>query len=389
MNLAASDAGTAGNIRSVIFNEYWAENKDVDVKRQSISSCVEMKPIVRSRPRDGTKGKSNSLTYNFFISNQRIKVCKVMFLNTLSISNKVVINALKKRRRRGIIKSDLRGKHWPINKTSQEVIDLVNETKFNLSFKLPGTDTCDTCNAFIAQLKNDKSDEEKEKISDDYNIHLQEAQWRYNMKHSDTAFAKANCNHKVVIADLQKCLPILHLMNCVSFYKRKLSTIDFTMYDSSDGSAACIMWDESKAARKGNEIASSLLKWADQIIPNSTLTEIKLWTDNCYGQNKYMAIIMCLFWILNKLNQIKVINQNFLLKEHTHMEADSVHASIEKKRKKAKELTILTPWDWQQLIRQSSTKYEVFNKELKDFKNFKSLYDKPTTSPFVYKKNRY
>lgn len=36
-------------------------------------------------------------------------------------------------------------------------------------------------------------------------------------------------------------------------------------------------------------------------------------------------------------------------------------------------MSILTPWDWQQLVCQSSSKYSVFNFEIEDFKNFKSL----------------
>lgn len=83
-----------------------------------------------------------------------------------------------------------------------------------------------------------------------------------------------------------------------------------------------------------------------------------------------------------------MITQKFLLKGHTHMEADTVHALIERKRKKMNNMSILTPWDWQQLVRQTSRKYTVHNMELEDFKDFSSLYDtKKSQNPlFVNRK---
>ena len=66
------------------------------------------------------------------------------------------------------------------------------------------------------------------------------------------------------------------------------------------------------------------------------------------------------------------------------MEADVVHAAIEKKKKKLSTVTILTPWDWQQLIRQC-TKYSVINMELTDLKKLKSPH-KDNGSPFINRK---
>ena len=66
------------------------------------------------------------------------------------------------------------------------------------------------------------------------------------------------------------------------------------------------------------------------------------------------------------------------------MEADTVHGVIERNRKKMKAMSIVTPRDWQQLIRYCSSLYNVHNMELRDFKDFKFLYSKD--APFVYGK---
>ena len=435
--------------RQEIFNAYWSQEKGNDIKRQLTVSCVEKHSTVRSRKRDlaSNKSKQNTLQYYFTVKGIRTRVCKLMFLNTLSISNTVVVNVLKNIELGGIVKIDQRGKQTPVNKTHNDTVESVvrhissfpnysshytreksdmkyfgphlniekmyelyvedcNENDFNplliakkwlyydvfnkkfkLNFKLPEIDTCDTCDYFQAKLKNNNLTlDEKNSIEEEHNAHLDESKLRYDLKSEDTK--RANNTLKVLTGDLQKCLPSPLITNCISFYKRKLWTLNYTLFDSSDSSVHCIMWDESKGARGGNEIGSALLKWADTVIPGSDIEEIILWSDNCYGQNKNISLIMCFFWILNKYPQVKIITQKFLLKGHTHMEADTVHALIERKRKKLNNMTILTPWDWQQLVRQTSMKYTVHNMELEDFKNFRSLYDVKTCEnpPFINRK---
>lgn len=60
------------------------------------------------------------------------------------------------------------------------------------------------------------------------------------------------------------------------------------------------------------------------------------------------------------------------------MEADHIHALIERTVKKLPTMTIATPWDRQQLIR--STGATVWDMELNDFKNFNVLYSVSNTS---------
>ncbi|KAG8313290.1 hypothetical protein J6590_108446 [Homalodisca vitripennis] len=433
--------------RKSIFSSYWKEETSIDVKRQFVSSCILCLPTMTSRKRNlnSDKGKENTLYYHFSVNNKKIRVCKTFFLNTLSISNKVVVNILKTIQQGGVVKPDQRGKKTPPNKTPEATMENIKHhislfpsyeshysreksnkkylgpelnvdkmyelyvahckendiddhlvagkwlyrdvfnKHFKLSFKAPEIDTCDLCDAFQAKLKGDLNTAEKASIKSEYNDHLTESVSRYDLKNIDTKTAQENPNHKVLTGDLQKCLATPLITSGLSFYKRKLWTLNFTLYDSSDSSVHCVMWDETKGARGGNEIASALLKWADEVLPGTQVDEITIWTDNCYGQNKNKAVLMCFFWILKKYPQLNKITQKFLLKGHTHMEADTVHALIERKRKKTQNMTILTPWDWQQLVRQTSNKYQVHNMEVEDFKNFETLLT-GKTSPFVSRK---
>ncbi|CAH1971904.1 unnamed protein product [Acanthoscelides obtectus] len=65
------------------------------------------------------------------------------------------------------------------------------------------------------------------------------------------------------------------------------------------------------------------------------------------------------------------------------MEADHIHALIERVIKKQPTMKICTPWDWQQLVR--STGATVFEMQLDDFKNVEALYS-GTGSPLIQKK---
>lgn len=263
----------------------------------------------------------------------------------------------------------------------------VFDKQFKLSFKPPEVDTCDNCDSFQARLKiyNCLSQADRDKLTAEYDSHLTESKRRYNLKSEDTKMSKTNPTHKVLTGDLQKCLPTPLLTNGISFYKRKLWTLNYTLFDSSDNSVHCMMWDESKAGRGGEEISSAILKWAESVIPTSDVNETTLWSDNCYGQNKNIAIIMCFFFIMQKYPQIKCVNIKYLLKGHTHMEADTIHALIERKRKKLNNMTILTPWDWQQLVRQCSRNYYVHNMEQEDFKQFNTLFT-GKNAPFIHRK---
>ncbi|CAH1105929.1 unnamed protein product [Psylliodes chrysocephalus] len=89
------------------------------------------------------------------------------------------------------------------------------------------------------------------------------------------------------------------------------------------------------------------------------------------------------FYLLNSCPSLKSVIHKFPLRGHTHMEADYVHALIERTVKKQPTMTIATPWDWQQLI--ISTGATVWNMEVTDFKNFDLLYTS-SNAPFVNRK---
>ena len=104
--------------RQEIFNLYWSEDMVTDTKQQFIS-CLEKHSTVHLRKRDpaSNKPKQNTLQCCYVVKDTRTRVCNLMFLNTLSISNTVVLNVLKNIEPGGMVKSDQRVKQTPVNKT--------------------------------------------------------------------------------------------------------------------------------------------------------------------------------------------------------------------------------------------------------------------------------
>lgn len=224
-------------------------------------------------------------------------------------------------------------------------------------------------------------------IQKEYDAHLQDAGERYKMKAEDKKRSRENNTEKIVMIDLQKCLPTPDLQNSQSFYSLKLWTYNLVIHDSTLQEAHCMMWDESISGRGGNEVASCVLKWSEVCNISVNVKELTMWSDNCPSQNRNSQMVMCYFFLLEKNPHLDVINHKFLAKGHTHMEVDGDHSVIERERKKIPQLKIITPWDWQQVVRLAGVKkaFHVTGMETKDFLDFKSLFE-GSQAPFVIRK---
>lgn len=433
--------------RNTIFKEFWSSGRDINQKRQFIASSVETSNVQKRRSRTGEKeGKRNTTNQYFFsIENEKIRVCKTFFLNTLDISQSFVNVALSKKLCGGIVSEDKRGKKIPPNKIDDRVRDSVRthickfpiveshysrersrkkylgndlnltrmfelykqecvvnkipeeliakkwlyeqifNTEFNYGFKVPSNDTCDVCDEFFIKLQ-DSNISQRISIQQEYDQHLNNAKQRYDLKKEDKINARDNPNTKVIMVDLEKCLPTPMLTNAQSFYSLKLWTFNYTIRDSTKNKTYCCMWDETIGGRGGNEMASCLLKWALTNI-TSDIEVLTIWSDNCASQNRNINAVLAYFFILKCIPTLKVINHKYLLRGHTHLEVDCDHSVIEREKKKLPEFKIMIPWDWQQFVRiaSRSNPFTVISMEVDDFKNFKVLMES-STAPFVSRK---
>lgn len=251
--------------------------------------------------------------------------------------------------------------------------------KQKLKFKKPSLDTCAKCDEFHISIKYAKSDEIKNQFIHDQNKHQELAKTAYVNK----KFDKSDVTKTVLCMDLQKCLPTPYLNSSIAFYKRSLWTFNFTIRNCTTNKTYCLVWEETVSGRGANEIASCVWKFFKM---NMDLGKhVVIYSDTCSGQNKNNIVSAMFVLLINQSGiNVEIIEQKFLEPGHTHLECDSDHSVIERKKKNNK-LEIFHPHDWIQLIKSCgsrSNKFTVIEMENSDFYNFgllfKTIFQKAT-----------
>lgn len=262
--------------RKRIFENYWSLG-DINRQRDFIAKHVTVDKKVRTRRRkktdnqeeesDEQSGSSQSRrnftnTYHFQKNGIKIRVCKIFFLNTLSISAQVVKTVICKTGSTGIVSEDRRGKacknslveesvkqtvrdhinsfetiesHYCRQKSSRKYLPptlniakmftlyleycqdhnitkaaseamyrLIFTREFNLSFFQPKKDICDICHKY-----EHSSPDEKLAMEEEYRLHLKNKNVAREIKNIDKQKAAENTQEICcAVFDLQQVLPV-------------------------------------------------------------------------------------------------------------------------------------------------------------------------------------
>ena len=402
-----------------IFNNYWM--KTYDDQREYIRENV----IKTEKRRKTTKEQSRRKnTYEYFLTRKdetdKHKVCKRFFLGTHNVGERTVLYTLKRQEEKGRIR-DKRGrrKDQGTRKISEEdreyirkhihsfpaveshycrkssqrkylekslsirkMYDLYKEkcsadhivpqkywlydhifaSEFNLGFHKPKKDICTFCDSYSKLSESEK----KEQI-EEHKEHLKRKEEAREQKNRDKQIAIENDEVKVLNFDLQKVLITPKLFVTDAYYSRKLATYNLTIYDMKSKGVVCNVWWETEAKRGSCEIATCLYVYNKDA---GAKDEIIYYSDSCTGQQRNLPFcIMCLYSVTNL--PVKIITHNYFEREHSQMEGDSVHATIECATKRSE---IYSPSDWVYAIKnakQKDPKYEVkemTNNMVLDFK---------------------
>ncbi|KAE8739577.1 hypothetical protein FOCC_FOCC014920 [Frankliniella occidentalis] len=233
--------------------------------------------------------------------------------------------------------------------------DIFN-TCFNLSFFKPKKDQCASCVQW-----EQFSPEEKEKFSPKHQEHIDNKNTARGLKKSDKEFSinQTPQNIRVLTFDLQKVFYCPKSEVGEFFYKRKLSSYNFTIFDCTTGQAVCYVWDQTVAKRGSDEIASCVLMYFEETVKKG-VNEFRIYSDSCSGQNKNQ-FLYSMYYLAARRYNIKIIHR-YLEKGHTQMECDSVHAQIERK---TRHIDIFTPAQWYGYIKSAKVqKPQYIVKEL-------------------------
>ena len=361
--------------------------QDYNVKKQFLCSLVNEEPINRPRSRcaapDPKKKKTKSCAYYLF-SNDGLKkrVCQDFFCKTFSFSFRCVDSALAGKGDSGAFVGTDKRKGGPAhNKISEDIVkhihnhintfpkvlphycrknsnkqylspDLnikqmyrlyrddycvrlnlppVKEHKyrqiftndFNLRCFKPKKNQCSVCNAY-----SDADEARKLTLKVAWDQHKQREKESMEEKYIDKQRAHDDKSFLVVTFDLEAVLVTPHAGDAQIYYKRKLAVYNFTLFETASHQGYCYLWDETEGGRGANEIGSALLDYLGNL--PSTVKHVTTFSDTCSGQNRNLYVASAMLYAVQNLKNIEIIGLKFMESGHSYLEADSMHATIEK-----------------------------------------------------------
>ncbi|KAK3908801.1 Mitogen-activated protein kinase kinase kinase kinase 1 [Frankliniella fusca] len=195
-------------------------------------------------------------SYEYFLKDAEenlIQVCKTMCINTFDISIKAVKTALLKN------SPDKRGKHSNRKKLPHELQESVKQH----IKKFPLKDQCSLCIASDAPYA-----EKTEEQINEYNQHQHEKKKVRKLKKEDKELSRETetSNIRVVTFDLQKILYCPKGENAEFYYKRKLSSLNFTLMDCTVKRAYCYVWDLTVGKKGADEVASFVFDYIKAMV---------------------------------------------------------------------------------------------------------------------------
>lgn len=414
-----------------LFDRFYAM-ESFDLQSSYLFSLVKVLPKKRSSiPTDRQQTESRrSNTRVYSVPNSEglsTTVCKEFFKKIFAVSDGRISRVLKMKLSIPTPPIDKRGKHVPVNKTSEEklqrVKDFINRFPkyeshytlhksmnrkflapdlslpkmyslycddtpeservsdfmfrkvfneyFNLSFHAPISDSCKRCDNLKIKIDAASSQQEKELLELQRKEHLAKADTARDNYNRDTELAKEDPNVTVIVFDLMKTLPTPVVSTGICYYKRQLWTYNLGIHDASTGSATMCVWDETTASRGPQEIGSCLLQYIKENVKTKTLI---LYSDQCGGQNRNIKMATLCQYITSHPDYIvEKIDHKFFVSGHSYLACDQDFGLIEKQKKFFKNIFI--PDDWIEVIKAARKKdpFKIRKMTTEDFVSTKKL----------------
>lgn len=387
--------------RENFFTSYW-NLADYNTQTTFLSTYVKENPTKRKRKSLDSEKRNFARTYLLGNNHQ---VCRDMFINTLQISTKRINTALCKVRTLAI--PDKRGIAGGHNKMSNDqrnaVISHINKvprykshycrastnnqeflsigttlpfmyklykeenenivslssyrkiflTEFNLKTKALKKDTCNRCDTLKAKLQSTNDNEELQRLNEEKNIHLLEAENARKQMEADLKGAHENDDLETLTFDMEKTLPLPRLSTNIIFYKRQLWLYNCGIHSGKNNKGFCYLWIEGQAGRGAQEVGSCLRSHVKNNV-SDTVKYLTLWSDSCGGQNRNIKMVLLLKCILEECGSLESIQLKFLTSGHSFLPNDSDFGDIECALKRQQRL--YSPQDYADIMKVCRTK---------------------------------
>ncbi|KAF2880168.1 hypothetical protein ILUMI_26006 [Ignelater luminosus] len=250
-------------------------------------------------------------------------------------------------------------------------------TKFNLHFHGPQTNTCQTCDHSINGYVNAA---DKNKYLAEKELHQRKTEAAKESRKRDIERSLREKSIKVFVFDLQKTLPTPVLSTGIAYYKRQLWTYNLCVHDEIAKTGFKYIWNETIASRGAQEVASCLIQHIQKFVPGD-IKRLIFYSDSCGGQNRNIKIILLLAHLLDNSTHLQLIDFKYFIPGHSFSSCDQNFAVIEKAKKFHPDIFI--PDQWVDIIataKKTQTKFVVQNMTTKKFVSSRSL-ERSITNP--------
>lgn len=244
----------------------------------------------------------------------------------------------------------------------------VFNSDFNIAFGYPRSDTCSTCDEFIANIKHvdenlttekDKSKietllEEKHKLTLDNSLHKRKASVFYDRKRNAKKRAASDPLFTAIAMDYQKNLNAPNKSTTDVYYRRQLTCISFNIHELASNDVYFYCYDETTAKKGANDVASLLYDYTMNRLSRS-VNHLEIFCDGCCGQNKNYTVIRFLFWLVHGIARFETVKITFPVRGHSYLECDKDMAAINQKS------NIDLPGEWWEIFRSARTSPLPYN----------------------------
>lgn len=196
---------------------------------------------------------------------------------------------------------------------------------FNIGFQSPSSDVCTYCTLLKNKIKT-ATGTEKVNLMTEKRIHSKRSRAFYDLMKEEQEGSLTFC------FDLQQVQPLPHTPIQETFYSRQISFYIFRIVAKNTKiNPLFYNWTETQAKRGATEIGSALLDFS-KTHDFEGIHTIRLFCDDCGGQNTNSHIVHLLLFWLQKLSpeNVEKIQLFFPVRGHSFLPADRVFRRVEK-----------------------------------------------------------
>lgn len=232
-------------------------------------------------------------------------------------------------------------------------------SNYNISFGVPRSDTCQTCDRLVNLIAAETDVESKVALQTEKAVHIRKAEIFYRNLKEKSALAKENPNVETLCFDYQQNLPLPHIPAGDLFYKRQLWVYNFCIFSAKSGISTFYMYDEATGKKGSNEVISFIEHYIQTFLPPD-VTDLYIFSDNAFAQNKNQTLVKYLYTLINiESNNITQVIHQYPEPGHSFLPCDRSFGLIEKNKRRKER--VYTPEEWRNLVQKTSKHFTVIN----------------------------